>query len=403
MTMNFSPEQDKALEAVQQWFDNCDGERFRLDGYAGTGKTTLAKYFASMVSGRVCFGAFTGKAASVLRKKGCPNATTIHSLIYKPNGKDNETKIDELQKLIEGERDKPHPDGTLVATWTRELTELEKKSKARFVLQAEPEIVGAALVIIDESSMLDMQMVRDLESFGVPILYLGDPGQLPPVGGKPFLTETRADFTLTEIHRQAADSEVLRLATHLRRGGRPRVGDFGDVQIIEKASLSWDALALASQVICGKNDTRRRINIKLRKLRGIDNVYPVSGDKLICTRNNHDIGLLNGVTCHAASDATWADAKTIGMDVNYEGEEYSLIVSPKPFQQTYGKPETFVPVNQTDHFDYGYCITGHKSQGSQWTDIVVCDDAMQVNDPDFRAKWLYTVVTRAEKKVTMYV
>src|SRR6188508_3047527 len=82
----FSPEQDAALKAVADWLKIKPGSRapvFRLFGYAGTGKTTLARHIAEGVDGKVLFAAFTGKAAQVMRNKGCAGASTIHSLIYR--------------------------------------------------------------------------------------------------------------------------------------------------------------------------------------------------------------------------------------------------------------------------------------------------------------------------------
>ena len=84
----FTPHQDTALKAVAAWLKAKPGQgrtpqTFRLFGYAGTGKTTLARHLAEAVDGKVLFAAFTGKAALVMRSKGCERASTIHSLIYK--------------------------------------------------------------------------------------------------------------------------------------------------------------------------------------------------------------------------------------------------------------------------------------------------------------------------------
>ena len=84
----FAPQQDEALKAVSNWLKEGRSPLFRLFGYAGTGKTTLAKHFAEHVDGDVLFAAFTGKAAQVLRSRGASNAKTIHSLIYRPRGEE---------------------------------------------------------------------------------------------------------------------------------------------------------------------------------------------------------------------------------------------------------------------------------------------------------------------------
>src|SRR5688500_3222997 len=182
--MNLSPQQDAALLAVSRWMKSCRPPLFRLFGYAGTGKTTLARRIAEGVDGDVLFAAFTGKAAQVMRNKGCANARTIHSLIYRPRGEKPEKETGELQPA--------------------------------FALNRASPVGKAKLIIVDECSMVDEALGRDLLSFGTPVLVLGDPGQLPPVksgdGGGGYFTEHEPDVMLTEIHRQARDNPIVALA-----------------------------------------------------------------------------------------------------------------------------------------------------------------------------------------------
>jgi exodeoxyribonuclease V len=138
----YPPQQDAALRAAAEWLKRGEPKLFRLFGFAGTGKTTLAKKIAEDIDGVVAFAAFTGKAALVMRSRGCADARTIHSLIYRAS----ETETGELI----------------------------------FVLNEDSAVARSKLVIIDECSMVDAELGRDLLSFGKPVLVLGDPGQLPP-------------------------------------------------------------------------------------------------------------------------------------------------------------------------------------------------------------------------------
>src|SRR3954471_10950918 len=178
----FTPHQDAALTAASDWFKAQRGRAsiFRLFGYAGTGKTTLAKHIAENVDDKVLFAAFTGKAALVMRSKGCHGAATIHSLIY---------------KTLESGAEVP----------SFELWDDAPASKAK-------------LIVIDECSMVDAELGRDLMSFDVPVLVLGDPAQLPPIQGGGFFTEVEPDVLLTEVHRQAQDDPIVRLSMDIRTG-----------------------------------------------------------------------------------------------------------------------------------------------------------------------------------------
>jgi len=403
--MKWSPDQERALDAIGRWLKNPDKPWFSLGGYAGTGKTTLARHIAESQSGTTKFGAFTGKAASVLRSKGCPGATTIHKLIYQPKGSVGETEIQELQNLIQGEYLKDDPDEMKLFTWRRELEKKTADSNAVFERKDECEIQEADLVIIDESSMVDMRMGKDLEHFGVPVMYLGDPGQLPPVKGKPRLGPNDYDFVLEEIHRQAADSPIIWLANEVRNGRGIKYGEFGDgkVKLLKKADWDIDLICSADQVITGMNASRHRITRNMRKHIGFTNVFPLANDKLICRKNDHEVGVLNGVTCRALKEGV-KRGNIIYLDIEYDGRNLmGKICDPGFFQENYGERTHYPKGDGIQQFDYGYCITGHKSQGSEWDHVVVADDLMRRNDREQRKKWLYTVFTRAQDRLTYYV
>ena len=204
--MEFSPQQDEALQAVARWLKTGKPQLFRLFGYAGTGKTTLARYFAEHVDGQVQFAAFTGKAAQVLRSQG------------------------RGQRPHHPFADLPAKGRGMVAD---EVTGKTSMSPT-FSLNRQSPISRAKLVVIDECSMVDEQLGRDLISFGTPILVLGDPGQLPPISGGGFFTDHEPDFLLTEIHRQARDNPILRLALDVREGREFMRGDYGTAQVIGK-------------------------------------------------------------------------------------------------------------------------------------------------------------------------
>ena len=214
--MSWAPQQAKAITAVSDWFKNPKGKQvFRLFGYAGTGKTTIARSIADGISGRVIFGAFTGKAALVLRSKGCTNANTIHSMIY---------KLDD-----------------------------DTKSQPEFVLNPDSDVRNARLIIIDECSMVDEVLGKDLLSFGTKVLVLGDPAQLPPVKGQGFFINAEPDVILTEIHRQAADNPIIRMSMEIREGGRLQYGSYGDSKVIRRADLVQSEVLDSDQVLVGLN------------------------------------------------------------------------------------------------------------------------------------------------------
>jgi len=366
--MDFSPHQDNALTAVDAWLKSKPGQRsvpqvFRLFGYAGTGKTTLARHIAENVDGKVLYAAFTGKAASVMRSKGCNGASTIHSLIYKPRESGEEIPS--------------------------------------FDLWDEAPASKAKLIVIDECSMVDPELGRDLMSFGVPLLVLGDPAQLPPIQGGGFFTDAEPDSMLTEVHRQAEDNPIIRLSMDVREGRSIEPGVYGETHVVAKSSLDPQRVLDADQVLVGRNATRRAYNLRMRERRGMVGEFPVAGDKLVCLRNNKRKGLFNG-GLWSVREAPATKRAILGMRVKSEdyvgGRAIKISVRSECFSGgiedldwTLRKPY--------DEFDYGYVLTVHKAQGSQWDDVVLFDESFAFQDS--RQRWLYTGITRAAKRLTV--
>ena len=363
--MQWSPQQDAALDAVAAWLKTGDQQLFRLFGFAGTGKTTLAKHIAAHVKGNVVFGAFTGKAALVLRSKGCENARTIHSMIYRPKSVDEEEPV--------------------------------------FVLNEDGEASTASLIIIDECSMVDEELGRDLLSFGKKVLVLGDPAQLPPVKGGGFFTESEPDRMLTEVHRQAAGNPIIRLSMMVRAGERLDKGIYGESRIIGREEIDSGAVTRADQVLVGMNRTRHAYNRRLRGLFGITEPLPQVKDKLVCLKNNRTKGLLNGglwVVKKLLSKRGQALRMLVVPEDDQSGRGTRINVLPQFFEGT-GEEIPYALRRNTDEFDFGYALTVHKAQGSQWDDLVLFDESGAFRE--HRNRWLYTGITRAAERLTLVV
>lgn len=352
--------------AISRWLKQKNGPQcFRMFGYAGAGKTTLAKHIAEGVSGEVVFGAFTGKAALVMRSKGCWDASTIHSMIY----------------TLDDERD----------------------GEPRFILNRDSKVSSADLVIIDEVSMVDAELGRDLLSFGAKVLVLGDPAQLPPVKGAGFFMDAEPDVMLTEIHRQAAESPIIRMATTVREGGRLETCDMGAARVIRRADVHAEMALAADQILVGLNKSRTAYNGRMRQLKDIKSKDPIPGDRLVCLRNSREKGLFNG--------GIWTvmESKATKKAINMRVEPSDAGMTKRPvdvrahrcyFQGT-ERDYAFSELRDYEAFDYGYALTVHKSQGSQWDNVLLFDESGAFRDD--RARWLYTGITRAAEGLTVVI
>jgi exodeoxyribonuclease-5 len=406
--MIFAPEQDRAMMKVRKWLESGNEQVFHFFGYAGSGKTTLAKHLAEGIDGDVIFAAFTGKAAHVLQQKGCEGACTIHSLIYHSRDK-SRVKLKELEAELLALCDQLHSEGVEIDSHpkVRQMRsdiqqESDNADQPMFILNMDSIAKDAELIIIDECSMVDERMGRDLLSFGTPVLVLGDPAQLPPIGGAGFFTENvKPDVMLTEIHRQAKESPIIRMATDTRNQIVLTDGSYGNNCMVYSRGTKLDAERMLSfdQVLVGKNVTRRFTNSKLRKLKGFDDPLPMVGDRLVCLRNNSDLGLLNGAIFEVSSTDGVMDEKVF-MTIHPEDSMISQEVSAHE-HHFLGTEENlkWFQKKEAQEFAYGYGLTCHKSQGSQWSSVCIFDESYCFRNNRWR--WLYTAITRAADEVTI--
>lgn len=406
--MELTGQQSEAHENVEAWLERHRRglpapQVYRLFGGAGTGKSTLAKLLASTCRAPL-FAAPTGKAAAVLGRKGCP-AQTIHQLIYQPMDA-GKSKLEELRKeeaaILRQIEKSEGPDAIL----RQELREVRDKMRREqealdrpfFALKLESELSEADLLCLDECSMPDQQMGEDLLSFGTPILAMGDPFQLPPVRGTGFFTQVDPDYLLTEVHRQALGSPILELATMVREG-RPLPRQFEEDTAFGSACVMHgrpdpEIVMKADQLLCGRNATRISLNARCRELLGYTSPLPEPGDRLVCLRNNHELGLANGTIWEVVKNHGSHQTGRIVLHVrSEEGRELDgVIVHTKPFLgQTVDKFEW----RDAEQFDFGYALTVHKAQGSQWDHVVLFDDWAGAD----RRQWLYTGITRAAESL----
>jgi exodeoxyribonuclease-5 len=372
--VELSEQQSKGIDAIREWYyDKFSNQQvFRLYGYAGTGKTTLARVIEKEFRERdqiIRFAAYTGKAAHVLRTKGV-DADTIHHLIY---------------RLVESK-------------------DAAGKRQIKWVLNDESDLSWTDLLVVDEVSMVGEEQGRDLLSFGKKILVLGDPGQLPPISGAGFFTSQPPDYLLDEIHRQAADSPIIRLATDIRQGRMPAMGKYGDSEV--QFGMGKDLVMGADQLLVGKNVTRKGANARAREIKGFTDPLPMPGDKLVCLRNNRNEGFMNGTVWHVTATNTEYSGleeqffpPSFVCDLKSEDDDREAKGVQMHREHFIGGEIAEYAKRKSNEFDFGYALTCHKAQGSQWPHVVVCDESRIFGENRWR--WLYTAVTRAAQRVNV--
>jgi exodeoxyribonuclease-5 len=396
--MILSPGQEQAIAAAKDWFLNQTSTTLYLDGPAGTGKTTIAKLLAEYAEKPV-FAAYTGRAALQIAKKSGFPAYTLHSLLYKPRRKPN--------------------------------------GGVEFVFAPEESLLlDTDLLVIDEASMVPTTMEQELLHFDCRILLIGDSAQLPPPtrsGG--LIQGRRPDIRLTEIHRQAKDNPVLMLATSVREGKGLMTGRFGNSCVMSvKDPVKIAVESKASMVLAGMRKTVRKLNVAFR---GGDESPPRSGEPVLALQNLHDKGIMNGSLWRLAGrKATGGEDQADWLSEAIE--TFAPQLAPDGITKSYSPPSVELPRAGSSLFphrsyvslssletgieladvyadfgpamgeeysyargvcalDFGYCLTVHKSQGSEWPEVCLINESGVFRDS--ARQWLYTGLTRASENV----
>lgn len=349
--MKLTPEQDRALVTLSKSI--YQQPVTVLKGYAGSGKSfTISKFLEYNNFSSVAFVTPTGTAAKVLNMKNPElGAQTIHSLIYN--------------------------------------VEKDARGQYRFAKKPIQDLAHLDLIIVDEFSMVDGNLMNDLLSFQKPIILVGDPFQLPAVdtsAPNPYLGQT--DAFLEEVHRQALDNPVLWMATEIRNGGFIKSGVYGDnlyVGVTTDATDEWYRKDV--QFLCGTNKTRQDINYK------VSGSTEVSRDeKIIFLKNDWRAGITNGTIAQLEHHIEGGKGRYTLTGTSIDG------VSFRRYPAYYQAPLTW----NNQFFDKAYAITVHKAQGQTIADPMVIIDESHVF-PGHEAQWLYTAITRAtgEERVAL--
>lgn len=437
---DLSNDQRVAYDAIMRWIaSGSETNLLSLGGYAGSGKSTLVSLVANEVE-LPAFCAFTGKATSVLRRKLAAAGTAIasaepwHSLYGVPKQLSNKPFCGTIHSLIYAPCECLEPEV------------VEKDGKFEFVYPEKDEngncgqCLGKGwhrrealdrnygLIIVDEASMVDDAMLQDLRGYGVPILAVGDHGQLPPVSGSGSLMKS-PNLRLEQIHRQAEGNPIIKLSKMIREEGRlPESMNgsdavrFGQLRFVEQLIQERYGVASPERLLemglaCYTNRRRVGLNDAVRRARGTARTAPRAGEHVICLRNMKAEGgrppVANGMRGVLQSDVTEKNETQIVGSVTFPEDgvkeaKYLMLAA------QFGREKTFQSVEELvretgirsfgqagNLFDFGYAMTVHKMQGSSFDDLVVCVERPGPVDEESWRRWLYTSVTRAAKVLTV--
>ena len=407
-----SEDQESVFNIISKWIANGgivhpkqkNKKLLTLGGFAGSGKSTitaiLAKTFEKSL--RFAFCALSGRAASVLgrklREQGIKFSDeghycgTIHRLIYRP---------------IEND------DGEVIY-W-------DKK-----------ESLDYDLIILDEASMISEDIYKDLSSYGVEILAVGDHGQLPPIEGK-FSLMQEPILSLEKIHRQAKDNPIINLSMEIRENGRIPRGykSNKNISVVKKneyidflretyKTIQGPDALLDTAVVCYTNATRTKLNTMIRNIvHGNMSRNPVTNDLVICLRNiknQKKEPVYNGFRGYFAGAVEDYDDDFWGGKIRFpfEGIEQKFH---NILKHQFGFAKTFSSFSELENFgmnvthwnevgvlfDFGYAMTGHKMQGDQADHVIFFNERPAPVSDDNYKRWAYSCVTRASNKLTIII
>lgn len=382
MNITLTKGQEKAIKKAKKWWHSTE-QVFKIQGYAGTGKTTIVFALIEQLNlplDDVLFVTYVGKATLPLRQNGL-RAKTVHSACYR---RKNDYVLDEFGRPI--------------------ITESGRYKKEQGFALKEYLPSNIKLIVLDEAPMCNKKMTDDLKSFGIKIIALGDVAQLPPVFGKADILDN-PDVVLTEVMRQKEGDPIIYLSMLARNGKEIPFGKYGsNCFVVDEQLMNYKDIYLKPDIIlCGMNKTRERINNIVRyDIKHIKTDMPVFGDKLVCRKNNWDeeidgIPLINGLFGYVTNyyKETF-NGKSFHIDFMPEclpGSWFEdIVVDYEYLKAPVGEKPNNV-YSKGNSFEFGYASTTHLAQGSQYGFVLGLIE--QMGNPEFMRRFIYTMITRA--------
>lgn len=387
--MQWNPVQEQTLEKFHKWLSN-PSKPFVLQGYAGTGKTTLTKQFLHMVEPgtRMALMAPTGKAARVLSAKTGAHATTIHKVLYSPSADEIKNLRDYLT-VLHSREEMGEDMADEIFSVEEHIRDLSRDNRVRFVKKFGVEQLYD-LIFVDEASMVGTKIYNDLIDLGTPLVFIGDPFQLPPVKDVAGWSELGPDSVLTQIMRTTGEGAGINLAAQAVRIDEPMLEGPG-FYLHPKKTLDWEEYATADIVLCGTHVVRNKMNKGIRKYFGYPEGEVVIGEKMMCLTNSPGWDVVNGELL-TVKEILSMNRRTISIVGENDLGEFKrlslwrdLLLDDSNIQIV---PHTAVPMT------YAYAVTVHKAQGSEWDKVMVLDSW---RGPNY-SEWLYTGLTRGAKE-----
>lgn len=400
--------QHVAVDLFDQWYykkKHKEQQVLRIGGFSGTGKSTLISYLINHAKFEAtdCYVlAYTGQAVNRLREDGIM-ARTIHSTIMYTV---DEQVIDPRTKKPIYKRGVP-----LMRVTFKPLRRLPNKVK---------------LIIVDEASFLPKKLEDILKGYNVPILELGDPLQLPPVGGAQCFNEDNLDFMMTDVMRQHMDSELYDVINRIRLRKNIYTHNYHDEVLflyqqptIEETFFRFIPFFKNADLIVTATNKQRQVICDMYRqyILHAPSPYPMEGEKMICRQNNQQLMidqyiLTNGTLGYSMHDVgrSLIDKKAdifymdfqpyVTENLKTAGIKYfaNLPCDCERLMAPFGsvKMDLKYP-HPGEKFEYAHAITTHLIQGGSADTVIFMDGY----SPDFEylMRLRYTAASRARKRL----
>lgn len=385
-----------ALAQLEKWYRKYQHQFIEISGIVGTGTLDIIQYFIESQEfdpREIMYLSYDQKQVLELASKRY-HSYYINGIIYKY------TRLVDFDTLPAVN---PHASGVISYEWKKEV---RKKIDPKY-----------KLIVVFDSLLLDYETLRDLGSFGLPVILVRDPMLLPAPDTYTFMREPNIE--LREAHPVFGRNPITYFARKALSGEDFKPGSYDNVSIVTRKQMNLYNMRSSDMNIALSDEMRNAMNQTYRsKVLNLKEPNTMLNERLIVTSTMYGEKIVNPdekrIKIYLAKGMTGNISRINkhAVSTRYVSMDFRPDFYHEPFEELYldrhkllgiqSNSRQMVP-DEVFEAEYAYALTPTLARYNHWDKGTIILDQIETDDPELKARLLYTAITRFKQRLTIVI